>query len=221
MDRSNEAIFASIDEFRIEKLGKSARRRLAIIEATIKTLASYGAEGTTHDQVAIECGASRTLVRHYFPSREDLVRTSLRFILARFQHLCIGELSKYSDPAKQFEAYVITACSWMNYFPTDCRVWLLFYFYCGIDRDYRKMNSDLVAQGHVRITALLASMAGTRSVSRRQLEIRAKLIQNAITGCFICTATEDGSDVFKKGLVKATLRDCIRIARDRNAASKK
>ncbi len=212
MAKNDALIFSSIDEFKSDLLTKSAKRRLEIIEAVISFLAKNGLENLTHDKIALECGVSRTLVRHYFPSREDLVRASLRFIRARFQDLCLREMRKTDSTLDQFRAYVVTASSWVRHLPNDCRAWLLFYYYCGTDRKFQTLNTELVEQGHQRIIAILEKLADEEKRSIKNTSLKAKLIQNAITGCFISTATEQHDSDFVDEVVQGTLQECLRIS---------
>lgn len=61
--------------------GKQARKSRAtqrlIIDTTIKCLAKYGYHETTYIRISEESGISRGAMRHHFPSRADIMKTTI------------------------------------------------------------------------------------------------------------------------------------------------
>lgn len=61
--------------------GKQARKsratRRLIIDTTIKCLAKYGYHETTYIRISEESGISRGAMRHHFPSRADIMKTTI------------------------------------------------------------------------------------------------------------------------------------------------
>jgi AcrR family transcriptional regulator len=55
--------------------------REAILEATLKIIASHGIDAVTHRRVAEEAGVSPGSTTHHFASREELLREAFRFYL--------------------------------------------------------------------------------------------------------------------------------------------
>jgi AcrR family transcriptional regulator len=176
------------------RLSKSDRRKIQIIDAAIGRFASTGIESTSFEDIAQDCGVSRALVQHYFPNREDLADVALRVIRGRFQKLAVDAVAAASSPEEKLIAYAHSTFSWIRDFPSHARVWLLFYYYCGIDRKKRKLNTELVSQGHARITALLkrgAELGAFALEDDQFLSERAKLIQNTLTGALLSAVTEN------------------------------
>jgi AcrR family transcriptional regulator len=64
--------------------GKQARKSRAtqrlIIDTTIKCLAKYGYHETTYIQISEESGISRGAMRHHFPSRSDIMKTTIEHL---------------------------------------------------------------------------------------------------------------------------------------------
>ena len=213
MEKKRDAIeFTFFEEFFPKKPSKSDRRRLQIVEQAITELATSGLDATTHDSLALACGVSRALVRHYFPDRDDLILITMQYIRARFQKLCIDEILKHDRPREQLRAYIETVCTWKKFFPKDAKVWLLFYYYCGINAKYRKLNSELVKQGQERIAALLEKGVRAREFKAGKYQVRAKIIQNTITGYFISSISENHDEKFQNEMISDTLDECLSIA---------
>src|SRR5262249_52328630 len=116
----------------------------------------------------------------------------VRFIRGQFQKYCIDEILRAETPYDQLVAYATATFSWLKDFPEHARVWLLFYYYCGIRKEFRQLNSDLVNQGHERITALLRRgiEAGEFKIDG-DVAVQAKLIQNTLTGGLLVALTEE------------------------------
>jgi AcrR family transcriptional regulator len=64
--------------------GKQARKSRAtqrlIIDTTIKCLAKYGYHETTYIRISEESGISRGAMRHHFPSRSDIMKTTIEHL---------------------------------------------------------------------------------------------------------------------------------------------
>lgn len=208
--KTDPVLFTLLDEFVSSKPTKSERRRMQIIERTIVSLAISGIDKLTHESLAEECGISRSLAYHYFPDRDALVLLTMRFIRARFQKLCVDAIERETESKNRLRAYVETACSWPEVSRYDARAWVLFYYHCAVMKKYRSLNTELVVQGHARITALLEKIAGPVFVAT-DFPLNAKLIQNLITGYFLSVITEDHTPEARAALLQATVSECMRL----------
>jgi len=56
---------------------KSQKTQGLIIETTVKCLAKYGYHETTYIRISEESGISRGAMRHHFPSRADIMKTTI------------------------------------------------------------------------------------------------------------------------------------------------
>ena len=214
MSKSETAInFTLFEEFSKRRVSKSEKRRFQIIEKTITELATNGIDSITHDSLAKSCKVSRSLIQHYFPDRDELFLLAFRYVRAKFQKLCVDEMQKHDSAQKKLKAYIECACSWPKVAPDDCKVWLLFYYHCGIKREYKTLNSELVEQGHARILALLNDIIGNKKTNDPINITRAKLIQNLITSYFLSVMTENNSKEFNAELLGATVQLCLSYTR--------
>jgi len=210
--QSSPIHFTIYDEIFPKVASKSEKRKIQIIEKTIQQLATTGVESMSYESVAEACGATRALIRHYFPDWDELILLVMRFVRAKFQKLCIDAIQTQTQSRDQLKIYIETACSWSRHSPQDARVWLLFYYQCGINKKYRQLNSELVSQGHIRITALLKEIGPKKSrIAEQTYAARAKLIQNAITSYFVATLTEEHTVAFNQKMLATTLELCFKI----------
>lgn len=61
-----------------DKLPQAERRRLAILDATLRVIAAGGVDDVTHRRVAAEAGVPLGSTTYYFASRDDLLREAFR-----------------------------------------------------------------------------------------------------------------------------------------------
>ena len=167
-----------------------------------------------YESLAQSCGISRSLIQHYFPDRDELILTAMRFVRAKYQKLCVDAIATQSTAKGQLKAYLEAACSWPKVYPQDAKIWLLFYYNCSINKKYRKVNTELVAQGHERIIEMLEGATKGKALPMKiSLSMRAKIIQGAILNYFLSTLTEEQSKEFNQELLGAVLASAYHIAR--------
>jgi AcrR family transcriptional regulator len=91
---------------------KNARRRnkrgeatrLAVIDATIRTLNSIGFAATSIEQVMAECGIGRGSVLNQFPTRTDLMAATGEVAMARMVAAAQDKLAAMPDPITRARA---------------------------------------------------------------------------------------------------------------------
>lgn len=196
------------------KPSKAQRTQMQIIEAALHCYGKYGIEATDYERIAKRAKVSRPLVQHYFPKNEVLVRTVMTFIRGRFQKYCVDAILAETDPEAQLKAYLEATFEWIKKFKSDASVWFLFYYYCSFDKAYRKLNTDLVSQGQTRIAGLIRQGIAAkvfRGAKDSEIEKRAKLLQNALTGGLVNAGTEDKMLSFNPS--EDVIRHCLEIAR--------
>lgn len=190
---------------------KGQRRMIALLDAAIESYATLGIDETTFDSIAKAAGVSRPLVQHYFKTKRDVFLLVIRYIRAAFQAKAIEAIRRETEPDRQFEAYVRSTFEWMRERPKHALVWSLFYYYCGLDPEYRTLHTDLVRMGETRITALLE--AGRKAgVFARVPEGAAKQIQAQITGALITLGSENHSAKAAKAFIESSIATCRKIA---------
>ncbi len=190
---------------------KGQNRQVQIIEAAIKNFASVGIENTTPAKIAKTCKISRPLVLHYFKDVESIFFVAIKLIRAEFQQLAIEAIEKHKTPTDQLKAYAHSTLDWVEQKPDHVKVWLLFFYYCGLRREYKALNTELVNMGHDRIAALLELGLASKEFKFKDSQITAKAIQNVITGAVLCAMTEAHSPRLKN-LRAETARICLVLA---------
>lgn len=189
----------------------STGRKAQILEAAIKSYVRNGVEKTTPGRIAQICKVSRPLVLHYFPNRQELFDYVVRYIRARFQQIAIEAIQKASTPRQQLEAYVDSTFDWIRLYPEHAKVWLLFFYYCSIERKRLQMHSELTEMGRSRIQALLEMGTKSGDFACHEPGLVAKMIQVAISGALLSVLTE-ASVVPPEKIRTETLRLCFHLA---------
>lgn len=63
----------------------AAERRQQIIEAFAESIQAVGYEATTLEEIAKRAGVKRTLIRHYFGNRDDLISSALEHLTDEYR----------------------------------------------------------------------------------------------------------------------------------------
>ena len=92
--------------------------KAALIASGEHVFASHGFEGATLDMVAARAGANKALVAYYFGSKEGLydivIATLMREVIAAVS----ARMTSRSDPAADFQKYVVTLANEIAERPT-------------------------------------------------------------------------------------------------------
>ncbi len=187
---------------------KAQERQLKIIEAAVEDFASVGIEKSTYESIARRSKVSRPLVHHYFPDKEVLIERAITYVRANFQSIAVKAIQGEEKSEHQLNAYIVSTFDWLKKYPAHVKVWLLFYYYCGIDAKYRKLNSDLVDMGHRRIKAILEIGHTQKRFIVKNATETAKLIQLLITGGLLAGCTENAD---LKALQNQVVHGCNRL----------
>jgi len=195
----------------VPTLTKAQRTQVKIIESTIKCYSSVGIDNTTIDKIAAMSATSRPLVLHYFPTREILAENVVKYIRANMQNEAVKAIKSAQSPKEQIANYIESVFQWVQDFDQHLKVWMLFYYYCGINNKFNDLNTKLVSMGHERIQELFKLYVGTRKVQDKVLAEKAKMAQILITGGMLCCATEK-LPLSIKSLSRQTVEMCLSIA---------
>lgn len=102
---------------------KGRRARRAIFAATYKLMANKGIEATSLEAIAHEAGMTQAAVRHYFPTREELLTAFFVVATQWFQDRVTHLMTSKELPAgEQLERCVTWHLEFMEY--VDTAVWL-------------------------------------------------------------------------------------------------
>jgi AcrR family transcriptional regulator len=142
------------------------------------------------EKIAKAAGVTRPLVHHYFDDKSRLFEFVVKMVRANFQNFAIESFAGLKEPEEMLRAYINSTFEWLSKFPTHGRLWLLFYYYCGIKDEYLQMNSELVEMGQKRIVQILEAGKIEGLFRFTDAMTSAKLIQTVITGALVELATE-------------------------------
>lgn len=73
----------------------AAERKSQIIQALTEVIRESGYEATTLELVASKAGVQRTLIRHYFGNRDQLITTALTHITEKYLHDYQGLVERF------------------------------------------------------------------------------------------------------------------------------
>ncbi|HEX6102076.1 MAG TPA: TetR/AcrR family transcriptional regulator [Alphaproteobacteria bacterium] len=133
------------------------RRRLELIEATVRSIAKRGFSDTTLADVADIAGLSRGIVNFYFKSKDALFAETLRFLADEYRQAWRKSLAKAGeDPARRLRAMLMVNFEPRIFSRKKIAVWYAFWgeaksrpAYLAVceekDREYREALDACVA----------------------------------------------------------------------------
>lgn len=181
-----------------DALPRQRQRQIQIMDAAIECYVKEGIENTSFELLSQRCQVTRPLIHHYFKDKRALFEKVVKYIRVKFQQLAVEALMKEKDPQGKLDAYVNSTFDALEQFPEHAHVWHLFYYYCGVDKNLRALNTDFVKMGHERITSILEAGIKAGQFPKMDARAKAKSIQVLITGALNTAATEDLHVPFKK-----------------------
>jgi TetR/AcrR family transcriptional regulator, transcriptional repressor of bet genes len=162
-------------------------RRLALIEAAIRSLKRHGHEGLSVRRIAAEAGVSIGLINHHFPNKNALIAEAYR----HFNQQLIAGLTLAVERAPtsaraRLRAFFEASFSPPNLDPDVLAVWVVFWglyrhskeiqnvhreTYCGYVDLVRGMLTDLAKEaGKSRVSLRLAAIGLTAMLDGLWLE---------------------------------------------------
>jgi TetR/AcrR family transcriptional regulator, transcriptional repressor of bet genes len=99
-------------------------RRRELLQAAYEVLKRDGLHATTIDKIALEAGAAKGIVHHYFPNKRDLIFTTLRYAHALRRNEIVQRLRLANSPHARLAAIIDVNLgeTYLNY--EYCRLWV-------------------------------------------------------------------------------------------------
>lgn len=116
-------------------------RREDLINAALKLIGDGGPQAATVRAIADEAGVTAGLIRHYFNSKEELVRTAYQSLLARLNNdnnTCMN----IDDPIKRLAHFVVTSITPPVADPATVGKWAGFLHLVRSDDDMREVHRE-------------------------------------------------------------------------------
>ena len=192
-----------------QKLGISEHRQFEILETAMALIKDEGFEQLSFQKLAKKCKVSRTLIHHYFKTKEDLVIRLLELSTFFLQRYVQSELAKETDPKKHYQVYCCATIDWPVLFPQQATGLLLFLYLCTFNSEMKKRNDSLSALGRQKIKLLLAE-AG---LVNQRIEDTAQTTQTLLTGCYLVLLSENHRPEESIRIRQSTLKTCLLISK--------
>lgn len=111
------------------KLGMKAIRQSQLIEATLKSIETYGLSGTTIGTISRNAGVSTGIINHYFGGKQGLLDATVRFLLRSLHDELMIRLRKVQpdDPMGRLEAIVGVNFAKVHVSDKGSKTWLAFW----------------------------------------------------------------------------------------------
>jgi AcrR family transcriptional regulator len=152
-------------------------RRRQLIEATARSLARHGPDGTTVRVVAAEAGVSPGLVRHHFAGMHDLIAETYRWTGREMERALRAALAEAPEaPEAQLRAFVNASFSAPMLDPGLLGVWLTFWSLTRTDPEIHAIHRKVYADYRQRLQRYISGIA-----EEQRLPIDSRLAALAFT----------------------------------------
>jgi TetR/AcrR family transcriptional regulator, transcriptional repressor of bet genes len=99
-------------------------RRQELLEAAYEVLKRDGLHATTIDKIALEAGAAKGIVHHYFPNKRDLIFTTFRYAHALRRNEIVRRLRLETSPVGRVAAIIDVNLGETYLTHQYCRLWI-------------------------------------------------------------------------------------------------
>lgn len=167
------------------KPSKSETRKLKILQAAIRSIAERGFEATTFDAIGKMVKMQRTHVNYYFQSRDELLRTAVRYAIALGQQIIIDHVKESTSWRDRLARVVEGPFVWIEKYPEHGPVITIFYHRCSSDPAFRQVQNTIREGGQDRMAACLEELVLAKQLTKKRSVELARQIQALVTGMII------------------------------------
>ena len=147
------------------KLGMEPIRKAALVKATIVEIGRAGSLDVTVSQIAKRAGMSSALAHHYFGAKDDLLRATMRSLLADLGRELRSDLATAQTPRERLSAIVAVNFSAPQFGAEIVAAWLAFYVEAQRSPAMRRLLNVYARRLHSNLTsALIAFMPHSHAV---------------------------------------------------------
>jgi AcrR family transcriptional regulator len=196
-------------------VSKGERTKMRIVEGAIESFANDGYDRSSYASIAAHADVARQLVQKYFPDKELLLQICVRSIRAAYQESVVREVRKATDAEGMLRAYIRASLNWVDESRSHCLVWIQFYHKAAIDKEWMRLNTEMVDMGTERIAALLELQKAKAPAAAPPPKGAAALIQAQITGAIVALGTEKRTAAAAAEMKAWTEDACLLMARGR------
>lgn len=170
------------------KIGMEPLRRRALIDATVAAIGEHGSLDVTMSQIAGRAGVSSALAHHYFGAKDDLLRATMRSLLADLGREVRAALARAETPRERLSAIIAVNFSEPQFGEEVVAAWLAFYVEAQRSPEMRRLLAIYARRLHSNLTDALL-----RLLPRRQALHVAEGIAALIDGLYIRRALKNGA----------------------------
>ncbi len=177
-----------------------------IVAATMEIIGEQGLQAVTHRAVARQAGVSLGAISHHFPTRADLLRSSLQHAatveVARLERLALTLQSRAFEIHDWVPAMASALGGDLGRNPTRHLAQYELLLACARDPELRELSRAWRA-AHLRI-----SEVGLRAAGSRSPDAHAELLTAAITGLLLKQLAYPVPN-FAKGVLEPLLNELV------------
>lgn len=170
------------------KVGMEPLRRRALIDAAVATIGEAGTLDVRMSDIAGRAGVSSALAHHYFGAKDDLLRATMRSLLADLGRELRFSLNKAQTPRERVSAIIAVNFSTPQFSPDVVAAWLTFYVEAQRSPDMRRLLAVYARRLHSNLTHALSAL-----MPRSQASRTAEGIAALIDGLYIRRALKHGA----------------------------
>lgn len=195
------------------KLSKSDQTRQRCLTAAVRILSSQGLAELKYESVAREAGVTRPLVKKYYPEKTQIVMEAAALVRKGYQEETIAAMRQnHGQPVLQLRMYIKKMLALPRENRAATGIWLCSLHVAHLNKESRKMNTEMVRMGHERILALLSLCPFDPTPQADRVESLARSIQAMLTAAVLKALTEDlpgPNEDYEQNVAE----DCFRLLR--------
>ena len=120
-----------------------AERRRDLIAAAVECVAESGVQGATVRQIAARAGVTGGLIRHYFKSKDEVLRAAYRSVMETMTETSIqAALDAGTDPRARLRGYISSAFMEAMAQTQTLGVWAAFIGHIPADPEFARIHRE-------------------------------------------------------------------------------
>lgn len=133
--------FSSLSQRRSFKRASQESRRQDLVDAALKLIGEGGPQAATVRAIADEAGVTAGLIRHYFNTKEELVRAAYQDLMIELNAKSMKDVTaEITDPKLRLRRYVLASITPPNLDPDSVGKWAGFLHLVRNDLELREIH---------------------------------------------------------------------------------
>lgn len=137
-------------------------RRRELIQAAIEAIHARGSLDVTIRDIARHAGVSQGLAHHYFGSKDRLILSAMRFLMAQYSEQVRQLLRRAKGPRARVTAIIRASLGEEQFRPEVVSAWLAFYVHAQGSPEARKLFRLYTRRLHSNLVHALRPIAAGR-----------------------------------------------------------